>query len=104
MLAWLITLIIIHMLLWAFSRISWICIKTATTSIFWKDLSDPVITRENCMVYRGGNNCLGLFYNKDQQRKIMKNRWRNKALGYCFILPAVIYMLVFIGYPCIPAR
>ncbi len=31
----------------------------------------------------------------------MKNRWRNKALGYCFILPAVIYMLVFIGYPIV---
>lgn len=31
----------------------------------------------------------------------MKRESREKVIGYCFIIPAVVYMLVFIGYPII---
>lgn len=31
----------------------------------------------------------------------MNYQKKEKIIGYCFILPAVIYMLVFIGYPIV---
>jgi multiple sugar transport system permease protein len=33
--------------------------------------------------------------------RVSKSEKREKILGYCFILPAVIYMLIFIGYPIV---